>query len=449
MKFSSSLKVGILSLLALFIFFCTVLWVKGRSFSNAERIEVMFKDVNGIRPGSSVQMMGLRVGQVEEIKPVVNGGASYIKLKFVITEKNIKIPRASMLSIQQSGLIGEQFLEITPPKMKTVYISDSKKALEKGNKVQIKLDDKYYDVGFIKRTQILSKSVVPLNIQPKITTPYAYKYDYIINLPGLILPEFMVGELVYDDGEYKLRIRPLDDMPIPYPIQNSPFTIVEPMRIADFLDLQYQAAESLTETNKKINELLDENMVLDLKQSVENIKDLTAQATSTLSKAELLIDESRKELNSVMKMMNEVSANFNTLSSSVNNIISDPKFKPTMFQTANSLNNLASQLTPIIGSVDAQKFANDLNVTMSNIAEISNSVNRLSNDEKLKKNLMTTVDNINRALCNVSTTLEVVNSTNDKANIKQVMEDTATTVSNLRKFSEKLNKRFLLFRLLF
>ena len=216
-------------------------------------------------------------------------------------------------------------------------------------------------------------------------------------------------------------------MHIPYPIQNSPFTIVEPMRIADFLDLQYQAAESLTETNKKINELLDENMVMDLKQSVENIKDLTAQATSTLSKAELLIDESRKE----------------------HNIISDPKFKPTMFQTANSLNNLANQLSPIIGSVDAQKFANDLNITMSNIAEISNSVNRLSNDEKLKKNLMTTVDNINRALCNVSTTLEVVNSTNDKANIKQVMEDTATTVSNLRKFSEKLNKRFLLFRLLF
>ena len=101
MKLSSSFKVGILALLALFIFFCTVLWVKGRAFSNAERIEVMFKDVNGIRPGSAVQMMGLRVGQVEEIKPVVTGDSSYIKLKFVITEKNIKIPRASMISIQQ------------------------------------------------------------------------------------------------------------------------------------------------------------------------------------------------------------------------------------------------------------------------------------------------------------------------------------------------------------
>ena len=449
MKLSSSFKVGILALLALFIFFCTVLWVKGRAFSNAERIEVMFKDVNGIRPGSAVQMMGLRVGQVEEIKPVVTGDSSYIKLKFVITEKNIKIPRASMISIQQSGLIGEQFLEITPPKLKSVYIPDTRMALKKGAKIEIKLDDKYYDVGIVKRAQILSRSVLPLNVQPRINTLYAYKYDYIIDLPGLILPEFMEGEIVNDNGEMKLRIKPLDNMPIPYPIQNSPYTILEPMRIADFLDLQYQAAESLTETNKKINEILDDRLVMDLKQSVENIKRLTAQATSTLSKAELLIDDSRKDLNSVMNMMNTVSNNFNSLSSNVNNIIGDPKFKPTMLQTANSMNNLADKLTPILGSVDAQKFASDLNVTMSNVAEISNSVNRMSNDTKLKNNLLVTIDNVNRALCNISATLEVVNSTKDKANIKQVMEDTATTVHNLRTFSEKLNKRFLIFRLLF
>ena len=101
MKLSPSLKVGILTLVALTIFLFTVLWVKGRSFSSAERIEVQFKDVNGMRPGSGVQMMGLRVGQVEEIIPVIENESSYVKLKFVITEPDIKIPTASMLSIQQ------------------------------------------------------------------------------------------------------------------------------------------------------------------------------------------------------------------------------------------------------------------------------------------------------------------------------------------------------------
>lgn len=449
MKFSSSFKVGILALTALLIFFCTVLWVKGRAFSSAARIEVQFKDVNGIRPGSAVQMMGLRVGQVEEVIPIVNGDSSYVKLKFVITNPNVKIPKASMLSIQQSGLIGEQFLEITPPKLKAVFLSANGNMLEKGTKVQMKLDDKYYDVGIIKRVEILSKAVVPKNLQETINTTYAYRYDYMVNLPGLILPQFMVGTTVWDNGEYKLRIKPLDNSPIPYPHQTSPYTVVEPMRIADFLDLQYQAAESLTVMNKRINDMLDDNMVADLKQSVVNIKILTARASSTLGKAELLIDESRKDLNSMMAMMNDVSKSFNDLSKNINNIIGDPQFKPTMIKTADSISELAKELAPIIGSVDAKKFASDLSETMGNVAEISSSVNRLSKDDKLKKNLTQTLDNVNRALCNISTTLEVVNNTKDKANIKQVVEDTAATVHNLKVFSEKLNKRFLLFRLLF
>ena len=148
MKLSASFKVGILSLIALLIFFCTVLWVKGRAFSSAKRIEVQFKDVNGMRPGSAVQMMGMRVGQVEEIKPVINGESSYVLLKFVITDPNIKIPKASMLSIQQSGLIGEQFLEITPPKVKSVYVPVySREGLYNGAEVELKMDDKYYNVG--------------------------------------------------------------------------------------------------------------------------------------------------------------------------------------------------------------------------------------------------------------------------------------------------------------
>ena len=122
MKFSSSFKVGLLTLLALILLIGVVFKVKGRTFSSADRIEIQFKDVNGMRPGAGVQMMGLRVGQVEEITPVINGENSYVKVKFVITEPNVEIPKASIFSIQQSGLIGELFLEITPPKTRTVFI---------------------------------------------------------------------------------------------------------------------------------------------------------------------------------------------------------------------------------------------------------------------------------------------------------------------------------------
>ena len=91
-KYSSALKVGILTLSAISILIFTVLWVKGRSLSGGERIDLAFKDVNGMRAGSAVQMMGLRIGQVEDITPVIQGKDSYVNLRFVITEKGIKVP---------------------------------------------------------------------------------------------------------------------------------------------------------------------------------------------------------------------------------------------------------------------------------------------------------------------------------------------------------------------
>ena len=171
MKFSSSFKVGLLTILSVALLIGVVFKVKGRTFSSADRIEVIFKDVNGMRPGAGVQMMGLRVGQVEEITPTIAGENSYVKVKFVITEPDIEIPKASALSIQQSGLIGELFLEITPPKTRTVYVPMiNKDILYKDDDVQMKLDKEYYNVGKIKNIEVVSKDVIPYNVKDIIKT---------------------------------------------------------------------------------------------------------------------------------------------------------------------------------------------------------------------------------------------------------------------------------------
>ncbi len=450
MKLSSSFKVGVLTIVALAIFLFTVLWIKGRSFSSAERIEVYFKDVNGMRPGSGVQMMGLRVGQVEEIIPVVENESSYVKLRFVITEPGITIPKASMLSIQQSGLIGEQFLEITPPRIRSVYIPvTGKDILSADTDVEIMLDEKYYDVGKVKKSQIMSSKLVPDSVKDLIKTNYAYKVDYVVNLPGLILPKFMTGEVVSQNGVKKLRIAPLDKTPLPYPNQTSPYTIIEPMRIADFMELQYEAAESLTETNKIVNELLNDQMIAEITQSVTNFKNLTAQATTTLEKAEKLIDSSKNDLDALVWMMTDVSSNFNKLAVNINGIITDEKFKPTLYETAEAISSMSKNLAPIIGSINAEEFAEDLNSIMKNLNELSTTVNRMSKDEKLKKKFVDSVDNFNATMCQVNKALETINGEDNEENLKQIVEDTSDTIANLKKFSEKLNKRFLLFRLMF
>lgn len=450
MKISSSFKVGILTIVALSILLFTILWVKGRSFSSAERIVVHFKDVNGMRPGSGVQMMGLRVGQVEEITPVIEGENSYVKLKFVITEPDIVIPKASMLTIQQSGLIGEQFLEITPPKLRSVYIPVvNQQLLTADSNVEIKLDEKYYDVGKVKKSQILNAQLVPEAVRDSIKTNYAYKIDYYINLPGLIVPTFMKGQIVTKDGVKKLRIVPVDNSPLPYPHQDSPYTVVEPMRIADFMDLQWKAAESLTEMTGVVNELLNDKMIADLTKSVSNFKDLTAQATTTLEKAEKLIDSSKNDIDAMLWLLTDATNNFNKLATNINGVVADERFKPAMFETADAISSMSKNLAPIIGAVDSKAFAEDLTSLMGNLKEISTSVNQMTKDEQLKQKISDSIDNLNITMCEVSKALETINGTGDKDNLKQIIEDTSDTVENLKKFSEKLNKRFLLFRLMF
>ena len=52
-------------------------------------------------------------------------------------------------------------------------------------------------------------------------------------------------------------------------------------------------------------------------------------------------------------------------------------------------------------------------------------------------------------MCQVNKALETINGEDNEENLKQIVEDTTDTIANLKKFSEKLNKRFLLFRLMF
>lgn len=453
MRFSSSFKVGILTLIALFILLFTILWVKGRSFSSGKRTEVIFHDVNGMRPGSGVQMMGLRIGQVEEIIPVINGDNSYVKLRFVITEPGISIPKASAFSIQQSGLIGEQFLEITPPRTKTTYISvfNDANLLYKDDPVEIKLDKKYYDVGKVKDVQVMSTQMVPPILQEKIKTKYAYRVDYVINLPGLILPDYMLGKIVTENGTKKLNISMLDKTVLPFPKQTSPYTVIDPMRISDFLDLQYKAAESLTETTLKVNELLSDGVIADLKQSVNNISVLTAKASTTIAKAELLIDSTKKDLDSMMVMAEKASNNFNKVSDNINNVIGDDKFKPTLMSTATSVDKLAKNLNKVLDNTDSKQMAADMQSVVRNLNDISAYVSAMTKDEKLKSQLSTTVKNVNKAMSDLSNALELVNgmTPDQKCQLQQIVEDTSVTTSNLKKFSEKLNKKFLLFRLMF
>lgn len=454
MRFSSSFKVGLLTLTALIILIFSILWIKGRALSAGERLFVDFKDVNGIRPGSAVQLMGFRIGQIEEIVPMLSSADDpRIRIKFVITEPDINIPNASTISIQQSGIIGEQFLEITPPRIKTVYLPINKRSsvLHANDNVQMILSEEPHVIGKIKKIEIIETKTLPINFQEEVKTPSAYKVGYIVTLPGLQLPDRMQGTIKTENSKNYLFIKPATKMEFNYPQSTSRFTVIEPLRLSDFMDLQYRAAAALAETNEKLSAILSDDVITDLKQIIGNIDLLTIKANATMDKTQLLIDSTRQDLESLMGTTEKMSVKIMTLTDNVNEIIGDKEFKETLISTTKSIDRLSRNLNTLIEDPKTQQTLENLQVASANISEIAKYVNTMTKDPALKAQVNNTVTKFNKALDDLSCTLETVNglTTDKKAELNDTINNVAETSKNLRKFSEKLNKRFLLFRLMF
>lgn len=453
MKISSAFKVGVLTLVALCILVFTLMWVKGRSLSTGERYTIQFKDVNGIREGSGVQMMGLRIGQIEQITPIIDGEESYVELKFVITEPGITIPRASTISIQQSGIIGEQFLEIAPPKAKTIYIPvcDNSLTPKNGDKVQMLLSKEFYEVGYIKSVDTVETATLALPLQSSIKTKYTYKISYVIDLPGLILPEMLSGKLEKKNEEIKLSIRPFQNIDIPYPEIGLQYTVIEPMRLADFMNLQFKSAASLNETNERIAAILTDDVIADLKDTAENLNKLVQKSGTTVDKAEKLIEASQQDLDYITTSINNVAEQIVLLTENLNELVTDKNFKETFQNTADSVNRLTANLNRILEDDLTSDMMINLNETLKNASEISAYVNQFTKDEDVKVDLKDAIKKMNCALDELAITLDAVNeiATEDKDKIRLTIKETSEASKNLKKFSEKLNKRFLLFRLMF
>ena len=244
---------------------------------------------------------------------------------------------------------------------------------------------------------------------------------------------------------------PCNKISLAYPKTNSKYTVIEPLRLADFLDLQYRAASSMTEMNEKINTILSDDIITEIKGIVQNINDLTVKAGSTLDKTQLLIESSKEDLDKLMLTTDNVSQRVIVLTDNLNSIVGDEEFKETLMSTTKSIDRLSKNMNTLLEDPKTKQTIQNLQIASKNIAEISEFVNTMTQDEKLKSDINGTMTKFNAALDELTITLANVNNltTEQKSNIESTLNNACETSKNLRKFSEKLNKRFLLFRLMF
>ena len=73
--------------------------------------QIFMPDVDGLINGSPVRLMGIQIGYVNQLTVVGDD----IYLRFVITDKNVKLPEGTIATVEFSGLGGSKSLELYPP----------------------------------------------------------------------------------------------------------------------------------------------------------------------------------------------------------------------------------------------------------------------------------------------------------------------------------------------
>jgi phospholipid/cholesterol/gamma-HCH transport system substrate-binding protein len=104
-------SVGLLILLAVGLFGGLVLWLRGLNpSSRTYRATIVFDNTLGMQEGTNVRYRGVPVGQVLRIVP----GTNAVEVAVEIARNDLRIPRDAVIAVNQSGLIGDTTIDITP-----------------------------------------------------------------------------------------------------------------------------------------------------------------------------------------------------------------------------------------------------------------------------------------------------------------------------------------------
>lgn len=118
MSLSTEAKVGAVSLIGLLLLGYMIVYLGGVSFGDrGYPIQVVFSEVGGLKEGNVVRYAGVDVGRVDAVRT----GDKGVEVRLLINP-GINIPQGSRFLIGTDGLLGEKFINITPPKKNQGYL---------------------------------------------------------------------------------------------------------------------------------------------------------------------------------------------------------------------------------------------------------------------------------------------------------------------------------------
>lgn len=119
MNLSTEAKVGGVTLLGLLLLAYMIIHLSGFSFGDkGYPVQAVFSQVNGLKPGNLVRYAGVEIGRVKSVTAAQDG----VQVTIMINP-GVKIPEGSKFAIGADGLMGEKFIDITPPRDSSGFLS--------------------------------------------------------------------------------------------------------------------------------------------------------------------------------------------------------------------------------------------------------------------------------------------------------------------------------------
>jgi phospholipid/cholesterol/gamma-HCH transport system substrate-binding protein len=110
------LKVGVVVLVGLIIFFAAVIYVGSEEslFTTTYELKLFVPNIQGLTKGSMVALVGLKVGSVQDLTFAKRNGQNGVDITLKIEEKyRSSITLNSHAILRTIGLLGDKFVDIS------------------------------------------------------------------------------------------------------------------------------------------------------------------------------------------------------------------------------------------------------------------------------------------------------------------------------------------------
>lgn len=197
------MKVGLFIGAGIFLMFLLVFAISDfYLFEDGYSIVTKFDFVSGITPGSPVRYAGVQVGEVRDVSLFYDDDLRRSRVKVTgWVRSGTDISKDSVFRVNSLGLLGEQYLEITP--------GYSEQNLKPGDKIQgsnpVNMSEQMEKVNDLmgSLTQILDQ----VESGEGSLGRFLFEDDIYMDVRGLLEAlqkgEGTLGKLLYDDGIYQ------------------------------------------------------------------------------------------------------------------------------------------------------------------------------------------------------------------------------------------------------